>query len=156
MAPHSSTLAWKIPWTEKSGRLQSMGSLRVGHDWATSLHFSLHWIFHIIWYPLCVCCLQAHGSSQYCATLTQYASVYTEHTGTHMYIHIHVNLINVYLCMQACGHRYRHIYTHIHICCVPIWNTYRVCICVSTFSSRNDFCFLPPGGTRTCLGMLFG
>ena len=32
MAPHSSTLAWKIPWTEKPGRLQSMGSLRVGHD----------------------------------------------------------------------------------------------------------------------------
>ena len=37
MATHSSTLAWKIPWTEEPGRLQSMGSLRVGHDWATSL-----------------------------------------------------------------------------------------------------------------------
>ena len=37
MAPHSSTLAWNIPWMEKPGRLQSMGSLRVGHDWATSL-----------------------------------------------------------------------------------------------------------------------
>ena len=32
LAPHSSTLAWKIPWTEEPGRLQSMGSLRVGHD----------------------------------------------------------------------------------------------------------------------------
>ena len=32
MAPHSSTLAWKIPWTEESGGLQSLGSLRVGHD----------------------------------------------------------------------------------------------------------------------------
>ena len=32
MAPHSSTLGWKIPWTEEPGRLQSMGSLRVGHD----------------------------------------------------------------------------------------------------------------------------
>ena len=32
MAPHSSTLAWKIPWLEEPGRLQSMGSLRVGHD----------------------------------------------------------------------------------------------------------------------------
>ena len=32
MAPHSSTLAWKIPWTEEPGRLQSMRSLRVGHD----------------------------------------------------------------------------------------------------------------------------
>jgi len=38
MAIHSSTIAWKIPWTEEPGRLQSMGSQRVGHDWATSLH----------------------------------------------------------------------------------------------------------------------
>ena len=37
MAPHSSTLAWKIPWVEEPGGLQSMGSIRVGHDWATSL-----------------------------------------------------------------------------------------------------------------------
>ena len=37
MASHSSTLAWKIPWTEEPGRLQSMGSQRVGHNWATSL-----------------------------------------------------------------------------------------------------------------------
>ena len=37
MAPHSSTLAWKIPWTEEPGRLLSMGLLRVGHKWATSL-----------------------------------------------------------------------------------------------------------------------
>ena len=37
MAPHSSTLAWKIPWTEEPGGLQSMGSRRVGHNWATSL-----------------------------------------------------------------------------------------------------------------------
>ena len=43
MAPHSSTLAWKIPWTEEPGRLQSMGSLRVGHDWVTSLSlFTFH------------------------------------------------------------------------------------------------------------------
>ena len=39
MATHSSILAGKIPWTEDPGRLQSMGSQRVGHDWATSLHF---------------------------------------------------------------------------------------------------------------------
>ena len=37
MAVHSSTLAWKIPWTEGPDRLQSMRSQRVGHDWATSL-----------------------------------------------------------------------------------------------------------------------
>ena len=40
MAPHSSTLAWKIPWMEEPGRLQSRGSLRVRHDWATSLSLS--------------------------------------------------------------------------------------------------------------------
>ena len=37
MAIHSSTLAWRIPWREERGRLQSMGSQRVGQDWATSL-----------------------------------------------------------------------------------------------------------------------
>ena len=41
MATHSSTLAWKIPWREKPGRLQSMGSQRVGQDWATSLSLSI-------------------------------------------------------------------------------------------------------------------
>ena len=41
MATHSSTLAWKIPWKEEPGRLHSMGSQRVGHDWATSLSLSL-------------------------------------------------------------------------------------------------------------------
>ena len=41
MATHSSTLAWKIPWTEERGRLQSMGSQRVRHHWATSLGLGL-------------------------------------------------------------------------------------------------------------------
>ena len=40
MATHSSILAWKIPRTEEPGRLQSMGSQRVGHDWATKINFS--------------------------------------------------------------------------------------------------------------------
>ena len=45
MATHSSTLAWKIPWMEGPGGLQSMGSLRVAHDWATSLSLFtfMHW-----------------------------------------------------------------------------------------------------------------
>ena len=45
MTPHSSTLAWQIPWAEEPGRLQSMGSLRVGLDWATSLSLLtfMHW-----------------------------------------------------------------------------------------------------------------
>ena len=45
MTPHSSTLAWKIPWMEEPGRLHSMGSLGIGHDWATSLWLFtfMHW-----------------------------------------------------------------------------------------------------------------
>ena len=45
MAPQSSTLAWKIPWMEEPGGLQSLGLLRVGHDWATSLSLFtfMHW-----------------------------------------------------------------------------------------------------------------
>ena len=45
LAPHSSTLAWKIPWTEEPGGLQSMGLLRVRDDWATSLSLFTftHW-----------------------------------------------------------------------------------------------------------------
>ena len=45
MAPHSSTLAWKIPWMEEPGRLQSMRSLRVGHDWS-DFTFTFH--FHAL------------------------------------------------------------------------------------------------------------
>ena len=58
MAPHSSTPAWKIPWTEEPGRLQSMGSLRVGHDWATSLSLFtfMHW--RRKWQPLQCSCLE--------------------------------------------------------------------------------------------------
>ena len=45
MAPHSSSLAWQIPWIAEPGGLQSMGSLRVGHDWVTSLSLFtfMHW-----------------------------------------------------------------------------------------------------------------
>ena len=49
MVTHSSILAWRMPWTEEPGRLQSTGSQRVGHDWLTSLHFTSyahHWNWH--------------------------------------------------------------------------------------------------------------
>ena len=58
MAPHSSTLAWKIPWTEEPGGLQSMGSLRVRHDWATPFHFSLSCIREGNGNPLQCSCLE--------------------------------------------------------------------------------------------------
>ena len=58
MAPHSSTLAWKIPWMEEPGRLQSMGSQRVGHDWETHFHFSLSCIGEGNGNPLQCSCLE--------------------------------------------------------------------------------------------------
>ena len=58
MAPYSSTLAWKIPWMEEPGRLQSMRSLGVWHDWATSLHFSLSCIGERNGNPLQCSCLE--------------------------------------------------------------------------------------------------
>ena len=51
MAPHSSTLAWKIPWMEEPGGLQSMGSQRVGHDWATSLSLFTFMYWRRKWQP---------------------------------------------------------------------------------------------------------
>ena len=58
MAPHSGTPAWKIPWTEEPGRLQSMGSLRLGHDWVTSLSLFtfMHW--RRKWQPTQCSCLE--------------------------------------------------------------------------------------------------
>ena len=58
MAPHSSTLAWKIPWTEEPGRLQTMGSRRVRHDWVTSLSLFpfMHW--RRKWQPTQCSCLE--------------------------------------------------------------------------------------------------
>ena len=51
MAPHSSTLAWKIPWTEEPGGLQSMGLLRVGHNWVTSLSLFTFMRWRRKWQP---------------------------------------------------------------------------------------------------------
>ena len=55
MATHSGTLVWKIPLTEETGRLQSMGSWRVRHDWATSLLlFRESWLMLMLdWFKLC-------------------------------------------------------------------------------------------------------
>ena len=76
MATHSSTLAWKVPWVEEPGGLQSMGSLGVGHDWATSLllfafmHWRRKWQPTPVFLPgesqgqgLVGCCLWGHTES---------------------------------------------------------------------------------------------
>ena len=54
IAPHSSTLAWKIPWMEEHSRLQSMGSLGVKHDWATSLSLFIFMHWRRKWQPTLV------------------------------------------------------------------------------------------------------
>ena len=66
MAPHSSTLAWKMPWAEEPGRLQSMGSWRVRHDWpiSPSLFSFMHW--RRKWQPTPVF---LPGESQGCGSL---------------------------------------------------------------------------------------
>ena len=69
MAPHSSTLAWKIPWTEDPGGPQSMGSLRVRHDWAIHFHFSLSCTGEGNGNPLQCSCLEnpRHGGASWAA-----------------------------------------------------------------------------------------
>ena len=63
MAVHPSTLAWKITWMEKLGRLQSMGSQTVGHDWATSLLSLSNSL------PIFQICIQTLSSTKYIITL---------------------------------------------------------------------------------------
>ena len=58
MAPHSSILAWKIPWTEGPGGLQSVGLLGVGHDWATSLSLFTFMRWRRKWQPTPGSCLE--------------------------------------------------------------------------------------------------
>ena len=93
MAPHSSTLAWKIPWTEEPGGVQSMGSQRVGHDWVTSLsrftfmHWRRKWQPTPVFLPgesqgwgsLVSCHLWAHTESDTTERLQFHFSLFTFH-----------------------------------------------------------------------------
>ena len=100
MAPHSSTLAWKIPWTEEPGRLQSMGSRRVGHDRATSFHFSLS------------CIGEGNGNQLQCSCLenprdggTWWAAVYgVAQSRTRLKW---LSSMHIYICMYVCVHAHR-------------------------------------------------
>ena len=80
MAAHSSTLAWKIPWMEKPGGLQSMGSLRVRHDWKASLSLFtfMHW--RRTWQPTPVFVAQGWGSLVGCCLRGRTESDMTEAT----------------------------------------------------------------------------
>ena len=99
MAPHSSTLAWKIPWMEEPGRLQSMGSLGVGHNDTIErlhFHFSLSCIGEGNGNPLQWSCLEnprdrgawwaaVYGVAQRQPQLKQLSSIYS--------------LIHIYVCI---------------------------------------------------------
>ena len=89
MTPHSRTLAWKIPWREEPGGLQSMGSLRVGHDWATSLSlFTLmHWSRQ--WHPTPVL---LPGKSHGQRSLVGYSPWSCEESDTTEQLHFHFSL----------------------------------------------------------------
>ena len=75
MATHSSTLAWKIPWMEEPGRLQSMGSQRVWHDWATSLLlveinavdslFQYNHAYLFMYHLLLISCYSSRGKKEF-------------------------------------------------------------------------------------------
>ena len=64
MATHSSILAWRIPWTEEPGGLQSMGSQKVGHDWATNTNTKYSWV----WVSPSTAAAAAAKSLQLCPT----------------------------------------------------------------------------------------
>ena len=99
-APHSSTLAWKIPWTEEPGRLQSMGSLRVGHDWATSLSLS--------------CIGEGNGNPLQCSCLENprdggawWAAVYgvtKSRTRLSNFIFFHLYCLCIFTYLHTCTH----------------------------------------------------
>ena len=67
MATHTCTLGWKTPWTEEPGRLQSTGSQRVGHDWATSLSLFFCFIHKSIFVTIIFSkCLSGHSKAEGC------------------------------------------------------------------------------------------
>ena len=126
MAPHSSTLAWKIPWTEEPGGLQSMGLRRVGHDWTTSLSLFtfMHWrrkwqptpVFLLGesqgWQSLVGCHLWGHTESD--------TTEVTQQQRQHTHIYIRVNTFGfyklyslAYFCFSSRGHHVQSKYLFI-------------------------------------------
>ena len=95
MPPHSSTLAWKILWTQEPGRLQFMGSQRVRHDWVTSLSLFtfMHW--RRKWQPTPVFLpgeSQAQGSLVGCSLWGRTESDTTEATQQQQQVWIEIDL----------------------------------------------------------------
>ena len=91
MAPHSSTLAWRVPWTEEPGRLQSMGSRGVRHDWVTSLSLFtfMHW--RRKWQSIPVL---LPGKSHGCKRVVGYSPWGRKESDTTEQLHFHFNHIS--------------------------------------------------------------
>ena len=89
MATHSSTLAWKIPWTKEPGKLKSMGSLRAGHDWATSLSLFTFTHWRRKWHPTPAL---FPGKSHGPRSLVGYSPWGCKESDTTKRLHFHVSL----------------------------------------------------------------
>ena len=140
MAPHSSTLAWKTPWAEEPGRLQSMGSLRVEQDWAISLSR----VGEGNGNPLQCSCLEnprdggawwaaVYGVAQSRTRLMQLSSSSNSPVCVRVCMHV---CVRVHVC--ACVHTWLHVRTHMWACvcirvcthtCVHVRVCARVCVC---------------------------
>ena len=112
MAPHSSTPAWGIPWTEEPGGLQSMGSRRVGHDWATELNWYM--FVYVLCYALPLSCVWL------CNTMDLSlpgSSVHGESPGKNTGVGCHVLLQGIFPTQgsnPSLLYKYTHIYIHIY------------------------------------------
>ena len=95
VAPHSSTLAWKIPWAEEPGRLQSMGSHRVRHDWGTSLSLFTFMYWRRKWQCSCLENPRDGGSLVGCRLWGRTESDMTEVTQQHRCKYRHVYMPRV-------------------------------------------------------------
>ena len=128
---HSSTLAWKIPWMEESDRLQSTGSQRVGHDWATSL-YPLWCAFHpMIFYFIT-------GILYVLICLTHFAQFpHLLPSGSHPFFSVSVSLfLFCYVC--SVGYDWSDLaFMHRYICSLLLFvrvryvKTYSICLSLS-------------------------
>ena len=111
MATHSSTLVWEIPWMEDPGRLQSIGLLRVIHDWALHFYFSLSCIGEGNGNPLQCSCLEnprdggAWWAAVYGVAQSRTRLKWLSSSSSHIYIYTHTHMWEIYIytrysCMQ--------------------------------------------------------
>ena len=102
MAPHSSTLAWKIPWMEEPGRLKSMGSLRVGHNWATSLSLFIFMHWRRKWQPTPVFLPGESQGRESLVRLTSMGSHRVGHDWSDLAAAMTKNVEHLFMCSPIC------------------------------------------------------